>query len=154
MYCTCRDLLIPGQGLVGATSAIRFPSPATASMTMICPPLTHRIWMNHLLSAGHILGPGRGPWDHLLLHRDVCLIAHCCPLGPRRVLGAQLGLSKCLLGEGRPRWEQEPRDPFTPWCWALSGPPSCHPGRPSWSECVGALQRSLCPLLTGHLHTR
>lgn len=46
------------------------------------------------------------------------------------MLGTQQVLNKCLLGEYRAKWEQEPRDPSTYWCWALSRILSCQNVRP------------------------
>lgn len=138
--CTCRDFLVPESsetGTRGHNPDYTLLSPhhslcAKKCMTMTCFPLIHQMWMKCLLCARHIRGTARGYREmtrcEFLQGRGVCLTA-CCLLWPRRMLGTQQVLDKCLSGECRARWEEEPRDPCTRWCWALSRPLFCQKGR-------------------------
>lgn len=164
----------PGYTLLGPHHSLC----AKKCMTMTCFPLIHQMWMKCLLCARHILGTARGHREmtrcEFLQGKGVCLTA-CCLLGPRRVLGTQQVLDKCLSGERRARWEQEPGDLCTYWCWALSRPLSCQKGRLSliglfrrgrrefrpvlWGSssqaCVQAATEKLLPLCPAdHLHPR
>lgn len=137
--CTCRDILAPESSEIGTRGhnpGFTLLGPhhslcAKKCMTMTCFPLIHQMWMKCLQCARHILGTARKHREmtrcEFLQVRGVSLA--CCLLGPRRVLRTQQVFDKCLSGECRAEWEQEPGDPCTHWCWALSRPRPCQKGR-------------------------
>lgn len=158
--CTYRDFLAPESsetGTLGHNPGYTLLGPhhslcAEKCMTMTCFPLVHQMWTKCLLCARHILGTAQGPREmkrcEFLQGRGVYLTA-CCLLGPRRVLGTQQVLDKCLSGEWRARWEQEPGDPWTHWCRALSRPLSCQKGRLSLTGLFQRCCREVRPVPWG-----